>query len=116
MNEIVLVKEAITINALNEIISGTGGELIKIVVDVQLNLLAIGGEMHSDEEQFLLDQGSNQDDLWGINIYPKMSRNEWIEFDSMINIRPRQNNRSRNVEDLELQKKIIQIVNDLILQ
>ena len=116
MNEIVLVKEPVKVNILSEIISSTGGDLVKAVIDIRLNIMAIDGEMHSDEEQFLLGQGSNQDDLWGINIYPKMPRNEWIEFDSMINIRPRQNNRSRSVEDLELQKKIIQVVNDLILQ
>ncbi len=62
----------------------------------------------------LLEDGSKQQYLWGINIYPEKSKEEWIEFDSMINMRPRQNNRSRGVEDPETKSKIITIVNNLI--
>jgi hypothetical protein len=89
--------------------------MVKAVVDMKLRLMAIGGELHADEETILLQQGSEQADLWGINIYPERSRSEWIEFDSMINIRPRQNNRSRYVEDAETRRLICEVVNSLII-
>ena len=70
-------------------------------------------DLHADEEQILIEQGSDQENLWGINIYPDKQRNEWIEFDSMINLRPYMGNRSRGVEDPNLREKIVQIVNAL---
>lgn len=84
-------------------------EMIKAVVDVEKQILAIDGEMHADLEQLLLSQGSNQDFLWGINLYPE-DEDDFIEFDSMINIRPRQNNRSRSVEDENIRKQIVEVV------
>jgi hypothetical protein len=77
--------------------------------------MALGGELHADEERVLLDQGSKQSDLWGINIYHALPREEWIEFDSMINIRPSQGNRSRGVDDVNIQKAIIELANRLIV-
>ena len=115
MDEIILVKEPIKLERLKELASERFGDLVKAVVDVKLEIMSIGGKMHADEESLLLEDGSNQDDLWGINIYPDSPKEQWIEFDSMINIRPRQNNRSRGVEDLELQNKIIKIVDSLVL-
>lgn len=84
--------------------------MVKAVVDVEKQLLALDAEMHADLEQFLLEQGSKQEDLWGINLYID-DEDELIEFDSMINVRPRQGNRSRSVEDSERQKKITEVVN-----
>lgn len=89
-------------------------ELIKAVVDLEREIIALGGELHADEEALLLEDGSQQQNLWGINIYPDKIRNEWIEFDSMINIRPRHGNRSRSVEDPLKRQKIIEIVNKLL--
>ena len=87
------------------------GNLIKAVVDIENKLLVVNIEMHVDGEQFLLENGSIQKDIWGINLYPeKFGTNEFVEFDSMINIRPSQNNISRNIED----KKIRQLILDLI--
>ena len=90
------------------------GDMVKAVVDVRQGIMAVGGELHADAEQKLLEQGSQQTDLWGINIYPQQPRNEWIEFDSMINVRPAQGNRSRSVEDPGVQKKIIAVVDRLV--
>lgn len=90
------------------------GDMVKGVVDVTKGTMALGGEMHADEEEIMLDNGSKQDDLWGINLYPDLIGDDFIEFDSMINIRPRLNNRSRSVEDALIREKIIKIVNDLI--
>jgi hypothetical protein len=86
------------------------GEMVKAVVDVRREIMAIGGELHSDEEAALLDDGSDQRDLWGINLYPTESGEGMIEFDSMINVRPKQGNRSRDVEDEETRERIRSIV------
>ncbi len=90
------------------------GDMVKAVVDINRRLLALGGELHSDEEASLLEQGSAQSDLWGINIYPEKSRSEWVEFDAMINIRPRIGNRSCGVEDAGRRQLICEIVDSLI--
>ncbi len=76
--------------------------------------MAIGGELHSDEEAMLLDQGSVQKNLWGINLYPERLVPEWIEFDSMINVRPSGGNRSRYVESAEIRDTVTIIVNRLV--
>ena len=82
-------------------------EMVKGVVDAERGLLAIDAELHADLEQMLLQNGSGQFDLWGINLY---FDGDLVEFDSMINIRPAQGNRSRGVEDENTQQKIIEIV------
>ena len=81
--------------------------MVKGVVDVEKGLLAIDAEMHADLEQYLLANGSDQFDLWGINLY---FDGDLVEFDSMINIRPSQGNRSRDVEDAATRQKILAIV------
>jgi hypothetical protein len=91
------------------------GDLVKAVVDLERSVMAVDGELHSDEEALLLEQGSEQRDLWGINIYPDLVGSERIEFDSMINIRPSQGNRSRGVEDPEIRAKIAGIVDTLVI-
>lgn len=91
------------------------GGLVKGVVDVGKELLVLDAEMHADEEQYLLEHGSQQEDLWGINLYPdKFGSDDFIEFDSLINIRPRQRNMSRGVEDEELRKKITSIIEKIV--
>ena len=114
MSEIVLVNKLITLKELKDTASLKFGDLVKAVVDVEKRIMAIGASMHADEEKFLLELGSLQDDLWGINIYPDSLKESRIEFDSMINLRPRQNNRTRGIEDIKLQNKIIELVNTLI--
>jgi hypothetical protein len=89
------------------------GDMVKAVVDVKRRVIAIGGELHSDEEAALMEDGSAQVDLWGINLYPAEQGDAWIEFDSMINVRPSLGNRSRSVEDERLRDVIRQIVTSL---
>ena len=93
---------------------GYFGDMIKAVVDVKQGLLGLDAELHADIEKELLAQGSMQADLWGINLYPEMDGEDFIEFDSLINIRPYQGNRSRDVQDPAVRKQIIDIVNRLI--
>lgn len=90
------------------------GDMVKAVVDVARGVMAIGGELHADEEAALLDDGSRQSDLWGINLYPGERGTGWIEFDSMINVRPAQGNRSRDVEDEGKRDAIRRVVSALV--
>lgn len=90
------------------------GNLIKAVVDVERKIMALDGELHADEEALLLENGSRQENLWGINIYPELEGLERIEFDSVINIRPSQGNLSRSLDDQAIREKIVQIVAGLV--
>lgn len=90
------------------------GDMVKAVVDVDRRIMAVSGELHSDEEALLLEDGSLQRNLWGINLYPGERGDDWIEFDSMINVRPSQNNRSRGVEDAALRDVIRGVVRSLV--
>ncbi len=113
---IIIVKDKIALKELKLMADSGFGEFVKAVIDIENAYLAIDAELHSDEEAILLDDGSHQANLWGINIYPYELGINRIEFDSLINIRPRQNNRSRNVEDKEIQKKITELVNKMIIE
>jgi len=111
-----LVDKPITINELKEIASQLFGDVIKAVVDVEKEIMVINADMHADEEAWLLDRGSKQQDLWGINLYPELyGQEDFIEFDSMINLRPSQGNASRGVEDEKIRNKINEIVYKLII-
>jgi len=90
------------------------GDLVKAVIDIERKVMMIGAELHSDEEALLLEQGSRQQDLWGINLYPNKTGDELIEFDSMINLRPSQGNLSRGVKDPVIREKIKEIVKELV--
>lgn len=109
-----IIDQSITKSELTELAKERFGDMVKAVVDIERGIMAIGGELHADEEALLLEQGSKQQDLWGINFYPDKSADDFIEFDSMINIRPSQNNRSRGVQDSEMRKRIIEIVGKLV--
>ncbi|MBU0533520.1 MAG: hypothetical protein KJ887_01785 [Candidatus Omnitrophica bacterium] len=90
------------------------GDMVKAVVDIEKGIMAIGGELHSDEEGKLLSLSSKQENLWGINLYPQKTGEEFIEFDSIINLRPAQGNRSRSIGNPNIQNKIIEIVKNII--
>jgi hypothetical protein len=109
-----IVKNKITLTELKEMARAMFGDLVKAVVDVKREIMAIGGELHSDEEAALLADGSKQENLWGINIYPDVPGTDWIEIDSVINIRPSQGNRSRGIDNPEIRKKVIEIVCNLV--
>ncbi len=105
-----IVRERISRERLDALAREQFGDMVKGVVDVGRGLIALGGELHSDQEAALLKDGSKQEDLWGINLYPEAPAEEWLEFDSMINIRPSQGNRSRDVEDPSTREAIRSIV------
>ena len=85
--------------------------MIKIVVDIRRHVLSGGGEMHSDCESTLLENGSEQDDLWGANWYPAEQR---IEFESLINIRPRLGNRNILIQDENLRKQVESVTREIL--
>ena len=95
---------------LSSLDSGYFDDMIKAVVDIEKEIIAIDAELHADLEGLLLDEGSRQADLWGINFLTEDEMEEFVEFDSLINIRPKQNNRSRYVEDESVRNKILEVV------
>ena len=98
--------ETLSMDELKKIAEARFGDMVKGVVDIEREVLALGGELHADEEALLLAEGSKQENVWGINLYPDRKGDEFIEVDSMINVRPAQGNRSRVVESMDIQKKI----------
>jgi hypothetical protein len=106
--------ERITLTELEQM-AETGDGLVKADVDVSLHRLVVDMDLHADGEAYLLERGSRQQDIWGINLYPnKYGTDEFIEYDSMINMRPRQGNRSRDVLDQAVRAKIAEIVHAAI--
>ena len=105
-----IITRNITLDELRQTASATFGNMVKAVVDVDKEILAIDGELHSDLEAFLIEHGSTQRFLWGINLYPELAGDDLIEFDSLINVRPSHGNRSRGVESAETRDRIARIV------
>lgn len=109
-----IVQERIELKELKEMAANGFGNFVKAVVDVRDEIMAVDGELHSDEQALLLEQGSQQNSLWGINLYPELTGDDFIEFDSMINLRPFQGNRSRGIDDPQIRQKIKVIVDKLV--
>ena len=109
-----IINQAISRKILADMAQNFYGEMVKGVVDIDRRIMALDAELHSDLEKFLLEDGSDQKSLWGINLYPDVEGDDFIEFDSLINISPRRNNFSRDVEDDAIRSQIRSIVNNLI--
>ena len=105
-----IIREILTVGELQQMAAGMFGNLIKAVVDVDRQIIAVDAELHSDLEALLLEDGSKQQNLWGINLYPELKGDDFIEFDSMINMRPSQGNRGRGVDDERTRKRILDVV------
>ena len=102
----IILTQPISKSELRELAKAYFGDMVKGVADVDKGLVALDAELHSDLEAMLLAQGSQQNSLWGFNLYPELEDEDFLEFDSLINIRPAQGNRSRGVEDAHIQQKI----------
>jgi len=105
-----IVKDSIAITELKDMAAQGFGNMVKAVVDIEGECVALDAELHADLESLLLENGSQQKNLWGINIYPEMTGGEFIEFDSMINMRPSHGNSSRGVEDAKVRQRIVEVV------
>lgn len=114
--DIIIIKEPITRAELKKIAEKRFGDLVKAAVDIKQEIMAVGGELHVDEEMVLIEQeGSVQSNVWGINIYPEETGENFVEFDSMINLKPNQGNRTRSIDDSVIREKVIEIVKKLIV-
>lgn len=107
---IVLTSEALDPAELRRLAQAFFGDLVKVVVDVCRGRAAVGGELHADAEQLLLEEGSEQADLWGANYYPGRGLDGCIEFTAMINIRPAQGNVGMEIQDLEVRRLVREVV------
>lgn len=111
-----IIKNPIKKSEVAKIASEVFGDMVKIVVDVSQEIMAMGGELHADEEVMLTEkEGSKRENTWGFNIYPEKSESDWLEFDSMVNIKPHLGNRSREIQDSDIKEKIRKIVKKLIV-
>jgi hypothetical protein len=106
----------ITLDELSKMAEAMFGDLVKAVVDIALDRMAVDAELHADEEALLIECGSDQTDLWGINLYPALEGDDFVEFDSMVNLRPSQGNRGRGVEDPAIRERILRIVDGLVIR
>ena len=113
--KIKVIKNAITRIELIKIAREGFGEMVNGVVDIEQEMMAVGGEMHMDEQMLLIEQeNSKQEFVWGINLYPEITGDDFIEFDSMINLKPAFGNRTRGIDDPETKKKIVEVVKKLV--
>ena len=110
-----IVAGQITVGELSAMAEATFGDLVKAVADVRRGLLAVDAGMHSDLEALLLDAGSDQAHLWGIDLYPaEYGTPGFLEYDSMINLRPGQGNRTRSVDDPAIRAAVAELVGRLV--
>jgi hypothetical protein len=112
--DILLVTDRIASGELAALVDRFFTDMVKYVVDVERGVAAVGGELHADAEQLLLEDGSRQEDLWGANYYPGRGPEESIEFTSLINIRPTQENPGMEIEDGELRDRVRELTYRLI--
>ncbi len=105
-----ILQQEISANDLNQMAAKGFGDMVKAVVDIERGLLAVDAQLHSDLEALLLQNGSKQTNLWGINLYPEISGDDFVEYDSMINLRPSAGNRTRGVESETVRAAIVKVV------
>jgi len=109
------INKNISVEILKQMSEKMFNQLVKAVVDIEKEVMVVDADLHADQEEYLLEEGSEQKNLWGINLYPyNFLEEDWIEFDSMTNVRPSMNNKTRGIENEEVRKKVIKIVNKLV--
>ncbi len=112
--DILILDRRIPPDALRRVARNGFGDMVKFVVDVEREIIAIGGELHADAEQILLESGGQPQDLWGANYYPGRGRETCIEFTALINIRPARGNIGMEVADAGVRERIRLLVHRLI--
>jgi len=111
-----ILQKPVSREELKRIAENTFGDMVKCVADVRMNLLAIDADLHADLERLLLDNGSAQEDLWGFNLWVEEEGEDFVEFDSLINIRAWQGNPSRDIQNPEVREAIKSIVAKFITE
>lgn len=112
--DIVIIDRRIERRELARLVQIFFGDMVKYVVDLDRRVAAVGGELHADAEQLLLEAGSRQADLWGANYYPGKGRDACVEYTALINIRPAQGNRGMLIQDPAIRDRLREITFDLI--
>lgn len=111
-----IVKDQITISELKEMSATFSGVFVKAVVDIEKEILAVDAELHADLMEFLMkEEKSEPKNIWGINLYPEKTGDDFVEFDSMVNIKPGIGNRTRGIDNSEIREKIKSIVKNRII-
>ncbi len=113
--QIIITSIKISISQLKELCEQGFGDMVKVVADIEKEIIGVGGELHADAEALLLERGSNQKHLWGANFYPCHSPDERISYTALINIRPHQDNPSLEILDETIKRKVRVIIEKLIL-
>ncbi len=113
-DDIIIFRDSIDLRNINEIAKNTFGEMAKAVIDIERKIIAIGGELHADAENILLEDGSKQANLWGINLYPEKHDEDLVQYHSLINVRPLVGNRSQEIEDPAIRRKIYQLITEML--
>jgi hypothetical protein len=113
-SEIIILDHKIEPSELNRLVRLFFGDMVKYVVDIERRVAAVGGELHADAEQLLLEAGSQQVDLWGANYYPDRTPDDCIEYTALINIRPAHGNRSMLIADEAIRARVREITYALL--
>jgi hypothetical protein len=106
--------DPVSLDELRQMAKARFGDMVKAALDLRRGVMLLDADLHADQEAELLAEGSAQRDVWGINLYPDLPEAEWLEFDSMINLRPSFGNRSRSVDDPAVREAIVQLVGRLV--
>ncbi|MCD5384372.1 MAG: DUF5674 family protein [Candidatus Pacebacteria bacterium] len=114
IEDIIIVRDIVNVETLNDLAEKWHHVLIKGVVDIKQGIVALGGEWHMDANNLLIENGSQQSDIWGFNIYKDETGEDALEYISLINIRPAQNNRSMEVEDDSIKNKMKEIIQKIV--
>ena len=106
-----IISKKISRDELNKMDSGYFEDKIKAAADIEKQIIGVDAELHADIEGALIEEGSELRNLWGINFLADEDEiEEFVKVDSLINIHPKQNNRSRDVEDENIRNKILEAV------
>ncbi|MBI3273526.1 MAG: hypothetical protein HYZ69_00105 [Candidatus Colwellbacteria bacterium] len=93
------------------------GIMVKVAVDIKKEILALGGEWHSEGQYLLVrKEGSQGQEVWGVNFYPYEKGEKRIEYIALINIKPALHNRSMKIQDPSVRHKIKAIAEKLLLE
>ena len=113
--DIRIIRKPVSRSVVSEIAKEFYSNMVKGVADIELGIIALGGEWHSDANKVLINDGSHQDNIWGFNFYLDKPKEEEIEYVALINIRPAFGNRDMYIENAETRNKIKAILNKLII-
>ena len=109
-----IVENKISLQELRELAEEFYTIMIKGVVDIEKEIIAFGGEYHSDANKIIIENGSQQGNVWGFNVYFDKPRDSWIEYTSLINIRPQAGNTEKEIQDGNLRDKMRTLINKKI--